>query len=101
MAKRTRRKRRSAEQQIADLEARIEELREHVDAEQSFSPDKVYEERQRLELSAADYAQLVGVSPLTIYNWEHGRSKPRAAQLSRWLDVHGIGKREAWRRLGY
>ena len=50
---------------------------------------------------AADYAELVGVSGLTIYNWEHGRTKPRAQQLGQWAKVRGIGKREAWRRLGY
>lgn len=65
----------------------------------SFSPDAVYEDRERLELSRADYAELVGVSPLTIYNWEHGRTSPRAQQLECWLQAKGMGKREAWKRL--
>ena len=66
-----------------------------------FSPDAVLAERERLEISAADYAELVGVSMLTVYNWEKGKTKPQTAQLAKWRSVKGIGKREAWRRLGY
>jgi len=54
---------------------------------------------RRLGLSAADYARLVGVSSLTIYNWEHGKSRPRKEQLAALVAVRGIGKREALRRL--
>ncbi len=64
-----------------------------------FSPSWVSAHRDRLELSAADYAELVGVSGQTIYNWETGRSKPHAKQLAAWGAVRGLGKREAWRRL--
>ena len=65
-----------------------------------FSPETVYAERERLELSAADYGELVGVGQLTIYSWEHGRNTPRQAQLEKWLAVRGISKREAWETLG-
>ena len=41
---------------------------------------------------------LVSVSALTIYNWEHGRSRPRSAQLEAWGAIRNLGKREAWRR---
>ena len=64
-----------------------------------FSPKWVAADRQRLGFSAKDYARLVGVSMLTIYNWEKGKSKPRAQQLQAWANVRGIGKREALRRL--
>lgn len=64
-----------------------------------FSPKWVAADRKRLGLSAKDYAKLVGVSMLTIYNWEKGKSKPRAQQLNAWANVRGIGKREALRRL--
>lgn len=64
-----------------------------------FSPKWVAADRERLELSARDYADLVGVSMLTIYNWEKGKSKPRAPQLAAWAKLRGIGKREAWKRL--
>lgn len=64
-----------------------------------FSPKWLRAHRKKLELSAADYAELVGVSGLTIYNWEHGRTKPGAKQLAKWALVRGLGKREAWKRL--
>jgi len=92
---------RSDEAILAELEGQLAAMQKRVEMGHKFSPDKVWRERQRLELSAADYSILVGVTPLTIYNWEHGRSKPRAAQLERWLDVLGISKREAWSQVGY
>jgi len=92
---------RSDEEILADLEEQLAAMKKRVEMARQFKPERVLEERDRLELSAADYSVLVGVTPLTIYNWEHGRSRPRAAQLERWLDVYGIGKREAWDRLGY
>ena len=64
-----------------------------------FSPKWVKADRKRLGLSARDYGRLVGVTGLTIYNWEHGKSKPSAERLVAWAEVRGIGKREAQRRL--
>jgi len=64
-----------------------------------FSPKWVKADRQRLGLSAKDYGALVGVSILTIYSWESGKSRPRAERLAAWAEVRGIGKREAQRRL--
>jgi len=93
--------RRTADQQIADLKAQIAVQRARIAARRSFSAAKVRRERARLDLSAADYGELVGVSGLTVYNWEKGQRMPRAQQLAAWLAVVGIGKREAWKRLGY
>ncbi len=64
-----------------------------------FSPSWVRKHRDRLELSAADYGALVGVSGLTIYNWEKGKTKPREKQLAAWAAIRTLGKREAWKRL--
>ncbi|MDZ7620701.1 MAG: helix-turn-helix transcriptional regulator [Patescibacteria group bacterium] len=64
-----------------------------------FSPAWVKSQRKRLGLSGAEYAKLVGVSSLTIYNWEHGKNRPRAAQLAALAAVRGIGKREAAAKL--
>ena len=64
-----------------------------------FSARSVKAQRSRLGLSAADYGKLVGVSGLTVYNWEHGASRPRKAQLAAFVAVRGIGKREALARL--
>ena len=64
-----------------------------------FSSRSVKAQRQRLALSAADYGRLVGVSGLTIYNWEHDKARPRKAQLAALVAVRGIGKREALKKL--
>jgi len=91
--------------QIREQEKRIASLLngkpapKPVDASVRFSARSVKAQRTRLGLSAADYARLVGVSPLTIYNWEHGKSRPRKEQLAQLVAVRGIGKREALKRL--
>ncbi len=65
-----------------------------------FSTRSVKAQRRRLGLSAEDYGRLIGVSGLTIYNWEHGRARPRAAQFEALAAVRGITRSEAAERLG-
>tara|TARA_R110000823_G_scaffold171736_9_gene304217 strand:+ start:63648 stop:64085 length:438 start_codon:yes stop_codon:yes gene_type:complete len=90
----------SLEQRLSFLEKQ-EKKRVTADApvEQAeqvrFSPKYVKSHREKLGFSAADYATLVGVSAVTIYNWEQGKSKPRAQQLADWVAVRDLGKREA------
>lgn len=96
---------------VADLEREIAFLRKQegrrlaeppseTEAENvRFSPKWVASDRKRLGLSANDYASLIGVSMLTVYNWEKGKSKPRAKQLAAWAQIRGLGKREALKRL--
>jgi DNA-binding transcriptional regulator YiaG len=55
--------------------------------------------RARLDLSAAEMAKLLGVSAQSVYKWELGKAKPRAAQLGAIAALRGIGKREARARL--
>ena len=64
-----------------------------------FSAKGLRAHRARLGLSAKDYGRLVGVSGLTVYNWESGKSRPRAQQLAAIVAVRGLGKREAGKRL--
>ena len=64
-----------------------------------FSPRGLKTHREKLGLSAADYAMLVGVTAQTVYNWEQGKSKPRDEQLAALVAVRDLGKREAWKRL--
>lgn len=87
--------------QIAFLEAH---MRKSLHASRSvaelngdarFSARSVRAQRSRTGLSAADYAKLVGVSPLTIYNWEHSKSRPRKEQFTALVALRGLGKREA------
>lgn len=55
--------------------------------------------RATLGISAENYAKLVGVSGVTIYNWESGNNRPRPAQLPALAAVRRMGKREALARL--
>ncbi len=63
-----------------------------------FAPRWVRSHREKIGFSQADYASLVGVSPMTIYNWEHGKTKPGKEQLAALVAVRKLGKREAERR---
>ena len=64
-----------------------------------FSPKALVAQRNHLDLSAADFGSLVGVSAQSIYNWEHGKTIPRAEQLAKIAALRGVGKREAAKRL--
>lgn len=55
--------------------------------------------RQRLGLSAADVAKLLGCSSLSVYKWESGKTRPRAKQLESIALLRKMGKREATTRL--
>lgn len=60
-----------------------------------FRPAGFAKKRAALGLSAREMGQLVGVSGLTIYNWEAGKAKPRASQMSAIDSVRKMGKRQA------
>jgi DNA-binding transcriptional regulator YiaG len=64
-----------------------------------FSARSVKAQRARLGLSAKDFGRLVGVSALSIYAWESGKSRPRKKQLAALAPVRRLGKREALKRL--
>jgi len=64
-----------------------------------FSATRLQAQRARLGLSRKEMARLVGVSELSIYNWESGRARPRDAQLKAIAAVRGLGKREVAARL--
>jgi DNA-binding transcriptional regulator YiaG len=96
---------REQEKKIAFLEDRERNRLERPEAAEiavenaRFSARSVKAQRDRLGLSAADYALLVGVPLPTLYNWEKGKTRPRQEQLAALVAVCGIGKREAARRL--
>jgi DNA-binding transcriptional regulator YiaG len=93
------------DKEIRLLKRRAEQQHDQPQAEQGelegirFSARSVKAQRQRLGLSAADYGKLVGVSGLTIYNWEHDKSRPRKAQFAALVAARGIGKRDAMLKL--
>jgi DNA-binding transcriptional regulator YiaG len=64
-----------------------------------FRADGLKSHRSKLGLSARDYGRLVGVSGLSIYHWEGGKSRPRREQLPKLAAVRKLGKREAHQRL--
>ena len=64
-----------------------------------FSVRSLKAQRRKSGLSQEDYASLVGVSKLTIYNWESGRTKPGRTHLATLVSLRGIGKREAQKPL--
>ena len=64
-----------------------------------FSARSVRAQRKRLKLSAEDYAKLARVSTLTVYNWEHGKTRPRKAQLAALIALRKMGRRDALAKL--
>jgi DNA-binding transcriptional regulator YiaG len=67
---------------------------------QRFSPKGLASQRKRLGLSAHDCGLLVGASGQSIYNWEDGKSRPRAKHLQALAALRGMGKKDAAARLG-
>lgn len=55
--------------------------------------------RKRLGLSAREMGLLLAASPLSVYKWEQGQSRPRAKHLEAIASVRKMGKREAAKRL--
>lgn len=64
-----------------------------------FRPEGLKKHRQRLGLSAADVAKILGVSGLSVYKWESGKTRPRAKQLQSIAQLRTMGKKEAAKRL--
>lgn len=64
-----------------------------------FSAEGLKKSRERLGLSADNYGRLIGVSGLSIYNWEQGKARPRESSIAALTTIKGIGKREAAKRL--
>jgi DNA-binding transcriptional regulator YiaG len=95
---------------VKSLTSRLATIEKHQPQELTAAPEVVDKARFRadglkthrgkLGISAKDYGKLAGVSSLTIYNWESGKSRPRKAALARYLAIRGLGKREAMERLG-
>ena len=60
-----------------------------------FSAAWVKKHREKIGFSQKDYGVLVGVSSLTVYNWESERTRPRQEQLVALAAVRKMGMREA------
>jgi len=107
--------------QIADLKRRMQALEQQVkrlgkvttriaapqaaaeaeaESHLRFSAKGLASQRKRLGLSAAAVARLLGVSALSVYKWESGKTRPRARQIEAIATLRGMGRREAAKRLG-
>lgn len=99
----------SLKRQVAKLERQVALLeRKVLDAPAApaangkqlrFVAKGLRSQRERLGLSAAQYATLLGVSTQSIYNWERNVTRPRGDQVAAIAALRGMGKREALARL--
>jgi DNA-binding transcriptional regulator YiaG len=64
-----------------------------------FSAKGLKAQRERLGLSAAAVATLLGVSGQSIYKWEDGKTRPRASQLPAIATLRSMSKKEAAAKL--
>lgn len=64
-----------------------------------FSAKGLKSLRATLGLSAADMGRLAGTSGQSIYNYEAGKTRPRADQLAALQALRGLGKRAARTKL--
>jgi len=72
---------------------------EQSETQLRFSATRFAAQRKKLGLSAAKFADLLGVSPLSVYSWESGKARPRRAQLETIAATRKLGKREVMARL--
>ena len=86
----------------ADLEKRVATLTKRAPkVENAPQPSKervtartVKTLRKRLGLSQSNLAAVLGVSSMTVYNWESGAVKPGSAGVTKILVAKSLGKRE-------
>lgn len=64
-----------------------------------FSAKSLASHRRRLALSVDDCALLVGSSGQSVYNWESGKTRPRAEHMPAIVALRSMGKKEAVERL--
>jgi DNA-binding transcriptional regulator YiaG len=69
------------------------------DRQVRFSAERLAAHRQKLGLSAADYAKLAGASALSVYKWESGKTRPRQAQIQALAALRALSKSEVQERL--
>jgi DNA-binding transcriptional regulator YiaG len=67
-----------------------------------FSAKGVRALRRKLKLSQADFAKLVDISDLAVYQWEKKEGKLALRQTTRTklAEIRGFGRREALEQLG-
>jgi DNA-binding transcriptional regulator YiaG len=69
-------------------------------ASAKLTPTSIKRMRKRLGLSQAELARLTGVTPVAVYFWESGRTKPRGASVDALVAVRGLNAKQARRKVG-
>jgi DNA-binding transcriptional regulator YiaG len=69
------------------------------ESKRRFSAKGFASMRRRLDLSADQFAALLGASRQSIYNWEKGSARPLAAHLPAIAALRTMGKRDVLARL--
>lgn len=64
-----------------------------------FNAGRFAELRRKWGITQVQMAQLIGVSSISVLNWEKGTSNPRAAQLDRIAPIMKLGKRQVLQQL--
>src|SRR5262245_48896423 len=59
-----------------------------------FSPKGLASHRKRLGLSANEMGKLLGASGQSVYKWESGEARPRAANMPGIAAVRSLGRRD-------
>jgi hypothetical protein len=65
-----------------------------------LTPESIQRLRERLGVSRAAFAKLLGVSSGSIFGWEKGRTVPRGSSRARLSQVRKMGLRAARARVG-
>lgn len=72
---------------------------EHTRKPRAFNAESFAAYRQKMGLTQADMAKLLGVSSLSIWKWESGQVVPRERLNAAIRDAYKLGKREVKERL--
>ncbi len=59
-----------------------------------ITPERIKKLREKLSLSQAQFAALLGVNLHSVNHWENGKTSPRESQKRRIAEVRDMGKRE-------
>lgn len=87
---------------VADLNDRIAAppaAPPEVVAKSHLGPRSISANRKRLGLSRKAFALLLGANPTSVFQWESGKSKPRAKAKAALIGIRELGRREAQTRL--
>ena len=64
-----------------------------------FSAKSLASQRRRLGLSSVQCGLLLGASDQSVHNWEHGKTRPLAKNMSAIAALRGMSKKDAIARL--